>query len=251
MKTLLTLFDYSGAWAQPFADNGWNVIQWDIKIEEFMDINLLDSAETVLDLFEDVDGIIAAPPCTDFASSGAQYWGKKDAAGTTEKAMEYVRQVLRLADLFRPTDPDYFEEDEENVFFWAMENPVGRMNTLFPELEKPYYFNPSDFAGYLDITAADLQRLDVLRAKNGEGITAEENEFIIRANAYTKKTGLWGEFNRNMERRVIQPVKSCKQGSFTQRLGGNNAATKEARSNTPEGFALAFYQANFNHQVEI
>ena len=31
MKTLLSLFDYSGQWSAPFADAGWTVVQVDIK----------------------------------------------------------------------------------------------------------------------------------------------------------------------------------------------------------------------------
>ncbi len=77
MKTLLSLFDYSGTWSEPFAQGGWNVINWDIKLSELMDINHIDLVETALDLFEDVDGILAAAPCTDFAGCGAQYWPQR------------------------------------------------------------------------------------------------------------------------------------------------------------------------------
>ena len=246
MKRILSLFDFSGAWGQPFADNGWDVIAWDIKREEFMDINLLDSAETVLDMFEDVDGILAAAPCTDFASSGAQYWKKKDLDGRTKQSVELVNQVFRLANLFKPSAPDY-----DGTFFWALENPVGRLNTLFPELEKPYYFNPCDFAGYLEPAPCIYQMLDIIRYKNGIGVTNEENEFVIKWNAYNKRTGLWGEFNRNLIRKPITAVKTSAQGSFTQRLGGKSAKTKEERSITPEGFAQAFYEANKDHKIIV
>ena len=243
---LLSLFDYSGVWGSPFAENGWDVIQWDIKIDEFMDINLLDSAETVLEMFEDVNGILAAVPCTDFAVSGAQYWKKKDADGRTAASVEMANQVFRLANLFRPTDPEYDEP-----FFWAMENPVGRLNTLFPHLEKPYYFNPCDFAGHLNPSPTDLRMLDLIRNKNGIDVKAIENEFVVNANAYNKKTGLWGEFNRDLFKMRIEPVKTSAQGSFTQRLGGKSAKTKEERSVTPLGFAKAFYEANKDHTINV
>ncbi len=244
MKTLLSLFDYSGVWGQPFADNDWNVIPWDIKRAEFMDINLLASTEAVLEMFEDVDALLAAPPCTDFTVSGAQYWPQKDEDGTTEISMELVRQVLRLVDLFRPTDPDY-----DGVFFWAMENPVGRIQKLFPELEKPVYFNPWEFAGYLNPTKKELLNLDRILLKNGKDVTWEETELVVKLNAYSKKTGLWGEFNHGMVKKPIEIVKCAEQGSFTQRYGGKSVATKEARSNTPLGFAQAFYDANKEHRI--
>ena len=238
MKRLLSLFDYSGVWASPFAQNGWDVIQWDIKLSQFMDINFFKSAGQVLEMFENIDGIIAAPPCTDFAVSGAQYWNKKDAEGITAQSLQMVHQVQKLVDLFRPTDTDYDE-----VFFWAVENPVGRMGKL-TGMDKPMYFHPCHYAGYLPITEGDKQRLNEIRSKNGIGVTNEENDFVIQCNAYKKLTGLWGEFNRNMVKKKIDPIRTAPQGSFTQRLGGKSAKTKELRSKTPLGFAIAFYEAN-------
>jgi len=245
MKRLLSLFDYSGKWGEPFAANGWDVIAWDIKTADFMDINLLDSCETVLDMFEDVHGILSAPPCTDFTVSGAQYWSKKDANGTTQKSLELVYQVQRLVDLFRPTDPDYDE-----VFFWALENPAGRISKL-TDIGQPYYFNPCDFALHLPLTTDDHNWLNEIRQKDGHFVTNEENEHVLKCNAYNKKTGIWGEFNRNLRKARVEPVKTSPQGTFTQRLGGKSDRTKELRSNTPEGFALAFYEANFNHTINI
>lgn len=238
MKTLLSLFDYSGIWSAPFAKGGCDVIQWDIKLDKFMDINFFTDAGQVLELFENVDGILAAPPCTDFTVSGAQYWPKKDANGTTAKSLEMVYQVQRLADLFAPTDPEY-----DGVFFWAVENPVGRMGKL-TGLDNPYYFHPCDFAGWLKPDREVIARLNSIRLKDGKNVSNEENDFVLQWNAYTKKTGLWGQFNRNLETKRIEPVKTAPQGTFTQRYGGKSDKTKELRSNTPEGFAMAFYEAN-------
>lgn len=238
MRTLISLFDYSGQWAKPFYDKGWEVIQWDIKLSEFMDINLLTDCEMVLDMFENVDGIIAGLPCTDFSSSGARWWTEKDANGSTAKSIELARQTLRLVDLFRPTDPDY-----DDGFFWTIENPVGRMASLIG-LDDPYYFDPYEFAGYNNLSSEDLEKLDELRLRKGKGISKSEAEFIIECNCYTKKTGLWGEFNRNLKKKPIAPIKGNEYGSPHMRIGGKSDRTKEIRSNTPYGFALAFYEAN-------
>lgn len=246
MRTLLSLFDYSGQWSDPFRNGGWNVIQWDIKLSDLMDINILQDAETCLEMFENVDGIIAAVPCTDFTNSGAQYWPLKDENGKTVESLELVYQVQRLADLFTPTDPEY-----DGTFFWSIENPVGRLSKLVPELGQPYYFNPWEFAGYTNPTTNDLKKLDFLRLKKGNGVTSDELDFILKTNAYSKKTGLWGEFNRNLKKKPIEPVKASAQGTYTQRFGGKSDKTKELRSNTPIGFAQAFYEANKNHQCHL
>lgn len=242
MKTLLSLFDHSGQWSQPYYDAGWDVIQWDIKLSELMDVNTIDLAETALDLFEDVDGILAAVPCTDFANSGAQYWKAKDLDGRTAASVALVEKVECLANLFTPTDPDYY--DEGGSFFWTMENPVGRIGRLFPHLGKPFYFNPCDFAGYLDLSDADHNELDRIRRKNGLNVTREEIEFVMKCEAYTKKTGLWGDFNSKLDKKPIEPVRVCKQGSPIQVYGGKSDKTKEARSITPLGFSIAFFNAN-------
>lgn len=242
MKSLLSLFDYSGHWSQPFEDAGWNVIRWDIKLDELMDINLITDASTALDMFDHVDGILAGVPCTDFAVSGARWFAEKDADGRTAESIELVRQVQRLADLYRPTDPDY-----DDTFFWVVENPVGRINKLVPELGKGWFFHPYMFAGYV-CTHSDLLRLEEIRAKDGEGVTSEEAQFILECNAYTKYTGLWGEFNTNLLKLPVEPVKGNKWGTPLMRLGGKSDRTKEIRSNTPKGFAQAFFDANKNYR---
>jgi hypothetical protein len=70
--------------------------------------------------------------------------------------------------------------------------------------------------------------------------------FVVRCEAYTKRTGLWGDFNHDLVKKPIEPVRVCKQGSPIQMYGGKSDKTKEERSNTPRGFAEAFYQANKN-----
>lgn len=201
-KTLLSLFDYSGNWSLPYLENGWAVVQLDKKLgHDIMDIDTDWLYENIFDNYETVDGILAAPPCTDFSVSGAQYWKVKDKDGRTEKSVELVRQVLRIVDVCMPD-------------FWVIENPVGRIDKLIPELGKPFYFNPCDYG-----------------------------------DPYTKKTGLWGKFTPPLplfvgEVNNVKPIRSSSQGSWLQKLGGKSERTKELRSTTPMGFAWAFYNSN-------
>lgn len=218
MKTILSLFDYSGRWSRPYRLAGYRTILVDIKH------NYASSARIALEdtfyvtsgfsrgaletysadvrtlgiINDDIHGILAAPPRTDFAVSGAQYWKAKDADGRTAKSLELVRATLAIIDAAKPA-------------WWALENPVGRLNTLVPELAVfgPWYFQPHWYG-----------------------------------DPWTKKTGLWGTFNRNLPRNDVEPIRYNTQGSWMQSLGGKSERTKELRSMTPEGFARAFMRAN-------
>lgn len=112
-KTVISLFDASGQWSKPWVDAGFNVVTYDLQTGQ--DIQKFDAAMLLDEHGNDnVWAILAAPPCTDYASSGAQYWKSKDADGRTKISNELVQQVLRTVELLRPA-------------VWAMENPVGRI----------------------------------------------------------------------------------------------------------------------------
>ncbi len=195
-KVILSLFDYSGRWSRPYKELGYDVYQVDIKLG--IDVLTLNRQ----DLPSQIHGILAAPPCTDFAGSGAQYWKEKDADGRTEASLALIDKVISLVELYSPT-------------FWVLENPVGRLATLRPTLGKPWYFNPNEFAGWLDGEEAERER-------------------------YTKKTGLWGKFNKPEK----LPLEVSSAGNWIMKLGGKSERTKELRSMTPLGFAYAFCAAN-------
>lgn len=187
-KVILSLFDYSGNWPKFYRESGdYEVYQVDVKLG--LDILELTKADFP---FEKAHGILAAPPCTDFASSGAQYWKTKDADGRTAASLALVDKTLELIEDFKPE-------------WWALENPVGRLQKLRPQLGSPWYFQPHWFG-----------------------------------DSYTKKTGLWGIFNKNLPRNDVEPDPN----NWIMKLGGKSERTKELRSMTPLGFALAFYLAN-------
>lgn len=189
--TIISLFDATGNWSRFYSEAGYHVILVDLAHGK--DIFTWEPPNGLK-----VRGILAAPPCTDFAASGAQYWKAKDADGRTA---ESLRLLNRMLDLIWQLNPDW----------WAFENPVGRINKLIPWLRYygPWYFQPFWYG-----------------------------------DPYTKKTGLWGNFNRNLPRVEVAPIKACSQGSWVQQLGGKSERTKYLRSVTPLGFARAFFAAN-------
>lgn len=87
--------------------------------------------------------------------------------------------------------------------FWVLENPVGRIQKLVPELgEKRLVFQPWEYG-----------------------------------DPWSKKTCLWGKFNNKLEKTPVDPI----QGSMAYRTSSRN---KNKRTQTPPGFAKAFFEAN-------
>lgn len=120
-KTILSLCDETGNWPRFYQDAGYNVVSLDLKRGD--DVRLLKRRE------DRVYGILAAPECTVFASSGAR-WPRTD--DDMRQALAVVDACLRAVVIYR-----------ETLKFWALENPVG---TLKQYLGKPLMrFNPCDF----------------------------------------------------------------------------------------------------------
>jgi hypothetical protein len=121
-RVVLSLFDLTGKWSQPWEDAGYQVYRFDIQNDpDVGDINNF-STEFFGDWFGDFDGndvyaILAATPCTDFASSGSKHFAAKDEDGRTVASVKLVHQTLAAIEYFKPA-------------VWAMENPVGRIEKL-------------------------------------------------------------------------------------------------------------------------
>lgn len=136
---------------------------------------------------EEIYGILAAPPCTHFAGSGARWWAGKGESALLE-GLSVVDACLRIVYVCKP-------------MFWVLENPVGRLSQYLgtPRM----YFNPCDYG-----------------------------------DPYTKKTCLWGEFNEPKR----NPVEAT-EGSKMHLLPPSPDRWR-LRSETPQGFASAFFLAN-------
>ncbi len=191
-RLILDLCGGTGSWSRPYAEAGYDVRlitlpDWDVrKYAKIHDHDIWD-----------VHGILAAPPCDHFSSSGAQYWKKKNRDGRTKAALAIVDACLDMIDAL---DPDW----------WAVENPIGRLRHLREERLGPVsmQFDPCDYG-----------------------------------DPWTKRTLLWGRFNPP-KKSPVEPVRTCPQGSWLQRLSGPAPKTKVLRGMTPPGFARAFFKAN-------
>lgn len=216
---ILSLFDYSGAWPEPYLPET-RVVCLDMQHPgshflpsgaQMLKMNILELAARITPKFfhEPVVGILAAPPCTDFAFSGAQWWREKDRNGSTARSVELIQATLHIITTLQPK-------------WWALENPRGRLEQLVPQLGAPCFgFHPWEFAGFADNPYTDT---------------------------YSKFTQLWGTFNKQLPRWPLAPTivrSGGKLGSLHWAgRGGTRLSTKNARSKTPQGFARAFAKAN-------
>lgn len=138
--------------------------------------------------------------CTAFSGAGARWWKRQDQDGTTRECCLMAIKTLEIIEYCKPK-------------FWAVENPVGRLNKMIPEFAKygPRYFQPYFY---------------------GE--------------KYSKKTGLWGKFNFPEPTNIVEPEgnRPGQPNAWYSKVGGKSEKTKEYRSMTPRGFAEAFYNCN-------
>ena len=158
MKAIISLCDFSGTWSRPYVGR-YVVIRVDPKhpgfVEKMKDggYSFSGSAAAMGYLLEQEDamerlsratgetitgihGILAAPPCTDFAVSGARHFAAKDADGRTAASIQIVEECFRVIDAAR----------QHGLTFWVLENPVGRLPRLVPRLGRwKMTFNPCDY----------------------------------------------------------------------------------------------------------
>lgn len=118
-KIILDLCGGTGSWSKPYKDAGY-----DVRL-----VTLPDNDVRTYEPPTNVYGILAAPPCTEFASSGARWWKDKDPA-LLDSAISVLCSCMKIIAMCKPE-------------FWALENPVGRMRKYIgtPQL----IFNPCDY----------------------------------------------------------------------------------------------------------
>jgi hypothetical protein len=117
-KIILDLCGGTGAWSRPYAEAGY-----DVRL-----VTLPDDVRLYVPP-KNVHGILAAPPCTHFCSSGARWFKQKGDTALLD-GLSVVDACLRIIWLSRPT-------------FWALENPVGRLMRF---IGKPrMYFQPYEY----------------------------------------------------------------------------------------------------------
>lgn len=210
---IVSLFDVSGVISKPWEEAGFKVIRYDIKNgDDLMDFGAwMGDLEDAIAEGYNIVGVLAQPPCTSFAVSGARWW--KTQHDVADKEMVAKKYGLWASEMF-DTPLDYANTlvavvklvvGQANPKFYAMENPVGRIATQNHLPRPTLTFDPANFG-----------------------------------DPYTKETNLWGEFDNNLPTANVEPTK----GSYIATLRGDVEEQKALRSVTPEGFAYSFFMAN-------
>ena len=119
-RIVLDLCGGTGSWSKPYQEAGY-------------DVRVITTPEQDVRYYKPpsrVYGILAAPPCTDFAISGVRWWASKDKEKGLLEALSIVQACLRIIKQGNPT-------------FWALENPVGRLPRYIGKYL--YTFQPYEF----------------------------------------------------------------------------------------------------------
>jgi hypothetical protein len=236
---VISLYDYTGEALRPWAEAGYECFAYDIqhdydplRVEGNIKYVYADlyRHNTLMDIFvrhgaDNVAFLSAFPPCTDLAGAGALHWKKKAKANPhfQIEAAGRLKEAAILAEAFRC--PFYIE------------NPNGAVPKLW---RKPdYRFDPYQYGGYLPEDDEHPRYPEVIPPRD----------------AYRKRTCLWtGCGFRMPEPRAvdyenvvfnrIDPTKGRNNSPVQAKTGGKSLRTKNIRSATPRGFALAVYEEN-------
>jgi hypothetical protein len=211
---ILSFFDASGTWSKPYEEMGYHVIRLDAKHGHDLLKNMVHYMRAIDEAREaglHIAGVIAQPPCTTFASSGARWWGDRHnrqwgnlvqkmwgrwATKEFDSPLEYNRALVAVTEEYiHRAAPDFF----------VIENPNGRIASE-TGLPKPQ-------------------------------LVVQPHHF---GDPYTKHTNLWGKFNPELPTANVHPA----EGSRVHKLRSRDEKENGLRSLTPEGFAYAFALAN-------
>lgn len=197
-KIILDLCGGTGAWSMPYSKKGYDV----------RNITLPDYDIRTYKPPENVYGILAAPPCTQFSFARSRNTKIKNPRNL-KSGMELIIACLNIIWKCQ-YEIEKQSAKKTTLKFWALENPNGFLKYF---LGKPIYsFDPWYFG-----------------------------------DMYKKRTHLWGWFNKPKQTFFIKPhgEKFRDMKTISDMESWKNAKTRRAkRSITPSGFAKAFFEAN-------
>lgn len=218
-KIILDLCGGSGAWSRPYKEAGYDVHvltlpEYDVKkcwlnsADKQLEFINQKTGECLLIPVQNVCGVLAAPPCTEF--SIAKGGKPRDFAG----AMDIVRACMQIV---------WFCRAYGSLQFWALENPRGFLRQFlgkpaftfeqwqFGELRK----KPTDIWGYFNTPKETVRQMPFQMV--GKSRELAKGWAVI-------------ECPHEHEQYISQFKGDAKRAAL--------------RAITPHGFATAFFRAN-------
>lgn len=201
-KIILDLCGGTGSWSRP-----WELAGYDVRVITLPDYDVRDYTPP-----ENVYGILAAPPCTEFSvlNCKAEARERDEAAG-----MEIVNACLRIIEKCKPV-------------WWALENPRGYLRKYLgnPRLT----FQPWEY-GDPWTKATDIWGAFAVPPK----VYAEWEHVMHKLPLYTRK---------GRDKPNFAFLHKSAWGGVQQLHFCTPATDAEFRAMTPPAFAWAFYRAN-------
>jgi site-specific DNA-cytosine methylase len=146
MKVLVAC-EYSGIVREAFSQRGHDAVSVDLLPTEIPGKHIQGDVMEVIKQ-EQFDLMIAHPPCTDLAVSGAKWFKEKRADGRQQRALEFVQQLL-----------------DAPIPMIALENPVSVISTYIRKANQ--YVQPWEHGhGETKKTGLWLKGLPLLRPTN-------------------------------------------------------------------------------------
>ena len=214
-KIILDLCGGTGAWSQPYKENGY-----DVRV-----ITLPDNDVRELRLHKDlaynkVYGILAAPPCTQFSFAKTTGKPRKLMAG-----MEIVKACLEIIWECQYNINSFYAKTT-SLKFWALENPKGLLKNF---LGKPVFeFDPWEFGD-------NYKKKTCLWGWFNEPIKTYSKINEVMSNEDIELCKINSSKLLKFDRLKTKEIHPEFYGKLTR---------QERRAITPQGFAQAFYKAN-------
>lgn len=197
-RIILDLCGGMGAWSKPYAEAGY-------------DVRLITLPEHDVRLYSPpplkVHGVLAAPPCTHLAVSGARWWKDKGESALLE-GLSVVDACLRIITVTQPA-------------WWALENPVGRLPRFIGKYR--YTFQPYEYG-------------DPWTKR-----TCIWGDHALPIKTPVEPVGQWVGGQTGLG--VVDHVGAYLPSDWVHKLPPSPNRAK-LRSITPPGFARAFFEAN-------
>ncbi len=173
-KIILDLCGGTGSWSRPYKEAGY-----DVRL-----VTLPDSDVRLFVPPDQVYGVLAAPPCTEF-SFAKHFHGKGKYSHNFLNGLSIADACLRIIEVCSPK-------------FWALENPVGYLRKWYGEprfIFEPYFYGDK------------YQKRTALWGKFNAPLpeTVEEKEKYVKFSMLKSKEihpELYGKYDRQARRAV-------------------------------------------------